>query len=67
MRAPVRILTAGVAGALMALALLGSGGAQASTPHGLTVPAQVSASNWTTMPNTNTTATATNTDAACRA
>jgi len=63
MRAPVRILTAGVAAALMALALLGSGVAQAATPHGLTVPARVSASNWTTMPNP-TAATATNTDAA---
>ena len=63
MRAPVRILTAGVAAALMALALLGSGGSQAATPHGLTVPAQVSASNWTTMPNP-TAANATNTDAA---
>jgi len=60
MRAPVRILTAGVAAALMALALLGSGGVQASTPHGLTVPAQVSASNWTTMPNTNNTGNQTN-------
>ena len=47
----------------MALALLGPGVAQAATPHGLTVPAQVSASNWTTMPNP-TAATATNTDAA---
>ena len=63
MRAPVRILTSGVVVALMALALLGSGGVQAATPHGLTVPAQVSASKWTTMPNP-TAANATNTDAA---
>ncbi len=61
MRAPVRIFTAGMAAALLALALLGAGGAQASAPHGLTVPAQVSASKWSVMPNA-TAANATNTD-----
>ncbi len=59
MRAPARILTAGAA-ALMTLVFLGPVGAEAATPHVLTVSAQVSASNWTTMPNTNNTANQTN-------
>jgi hypothetical protein len=39
---------------VLPLALLGSGSVQASTPHGLTAPAQVRASNWTTMATTAT-------------
>jgi hypothetical protein len=47
------MFTAGCAVALLALPLLlvDSGGAPAAQPRGLTVPAQVSASNWSVVPN----------------
>ena len=57
MRLAVRVLTAGLAVALVALPLVlieGSACSGAATPHALTAPAQVSASNWTTMPTTAT-------------
>ncbi len=52
MRFAVRMFTSGCAVVLLALpvALLGASGGQASTPHGLTVPAQVTASTWSTTP-----------------
>jgi len=58
MRSLMRIWIAGCAVALMALPLLlvDPGGAPAAQPHGLTVPAQVSASNWSVVPNAVSTA-----------
>ncbi|HEY1650905.1 MAG TPA: hypothetical protein VGG09_03400, partial [Acidimicrobiales bacterium] len=63
MRSALRVFTAGCAVALLSLplALLGGGAVEAATPHGLTAPAQVSASSWATMPTT-AAATPTNTD-----
>jgi hypothetical protein len=60
MRSLMRIWIAGCAVALMALPLLlvDPGGAPAAQPHGITAPAQVSASNWSVMPDAVTTATA---------
>lgn len=62
MRTRMRTFTAGFVVALMALPLVlaGSGGAQAApthSPHGLTVPATVTASNWSVMPDAVTTGT----------
>jgi hypothetical protein len=56
MRLVVRVLTAGVAVACAALPLLLLEGSavQAATPRALSAPAQVSASNWSTMPTTAT-------------
>ena len=62
MRAAVRVLATGLAASLAALPLvLGGSAVGAARPHALTAPAQVSASNWTTMPTT-ATPNATNTD-----
>src|SRR5580700_2783237 len=56
MRFTGRVLTAGVAVACAALplVLLEGSAVQAATPHTLSAPAQVSASNWSTMPTTAT-------------
>ena len=64
MRLAIRVLTTSCAVALAALplVLLQGGVAQATSPHALTVPAQVSATTWTTMPNP-ATANSANTDA----
>ena len=63
MRSAVRVVTAGFAVALSALPLVLSVGSPvgAARPHALMAPAQVSASNWTTMPTT-ANANATNAD-----
>jgi len=58
MRSSMRFLTGGCAVALLALPLsiLGASSVEAANSHGLTVPAQVSASNWSAVPNAVSTA-----------
>jgi hypothetical protein len=57
MRSSMRVLTGVCAVALLSLPLLmEAGSAPAAQPHGLTVPAQVSASNWSVVPNAVSTA-----------